>query len=48
MTGENAERGEKGTSFIQFSFSLFPQVTDAENQNNYLSSTSTLLSVTAR
>jgi len=39
MTGENAERGEKGKSFIQFSFSLFPQVPDAENQNNYLSST---------
>jgi hypothetical protein len=37
MTGENAERGEKGKFFIQFSFSFFPQVSDAENQNNYLS-----------
>ncbi len=25
MTGENAERGEKGKSFIQFSFRFFPQ-----------------------
>jgi len=39
MMGENAERGEKGNSSIQFSFSFFPQVPDAENQNNYLSTT---------
>jgi hypothetical protein len=37
MTGENAKIGKKGKSFIQFSFRSFPQVPDAENQNNYLS-----------
>jgi len=35
MTGANAEIGEKGKLFIQFSFSSLPQESKFSDQNSY-------------